>query len=49
MPTQLNPNFNQFVCPPLKVLQEWLDMGRITDEQYQLYRQHCGYNGNPIQ
>lgn len=49
MGTQLNPNFNQFKCPSLKTLQEWLDAGRITDEDYQRLRQHCGYNGPQIQ
>lgn len=49
MATELNPNFNNFVCPSLKTLQEWLDSGAITEEQYLLYRQHCGYNGQPIQ
>lgn len=48
MPTQLNPNWHDYVCPSLKELQEQLDAGQITEEQYLLFRQHCGYNGLPL-
>lgn len=44
MASQLNPQQFQFECPSLETLQEMLDREQITDEQYLLYRQHCGYN-----
>ena len=46
MPTQLNPNRHDYICPSLQELQEQLDIGQIDEEEYQRLRQYCGYNGS---